>query len=651
MDRELVETYKNELSLLYEYASAFAEEYPGIADRLGGLARERSDPMIAGLLEGAALLAARVQLKLKHEFSEFTFNLIDQLIPDYLAPVPATMLAQVRPTFGDPALRAGRTIPRGATLDATFKDKDYNVACTFTTCGELTFWPFDMAKAEYLPSLAPLQSLGLNTTPDTAAGLRLSLRLRTAPRLEDEPSDETISEDPMARIAGCGLDVLPVHLLGAETDAVMLYEQLFSHLSGVYIRYLDSFGDPQFITLPKACVEQIGFDEDDTILPQDARLFRGLRLLQEYFIFPRKFLGFRIRGLKQALQSVDRRSVDVILTFSQSIPRLAAAVEIGMFGLYAAPAVNLFSKLCDRIQLASNRHEHHVVPDRTQYLHYEPHRILDVHLHVAGRRDKQRVHPIARATLDPAEGGRSVFYSLRRRVRKRSSDEQRFGTASEYVGTDMYVSISPPDGGTDGGQDLTELSIRALCSNRHLAEHLPVGRGATDFRLRDDVLVEIAAAVPPTKPKESIAAWKHHTPDHEVMGRTAWRLVNTLSLNHMGLSEMDGRAIRELLSLFADLSDPVIERRVRGLRSVKSRDVVRRFSQRTGVGAARGVEIELTFEDKAYEGSGVYLIGAILDRFFAEYVALNHFTQTVIRTTERGIIARWAPRSGTRTAF
>ena len=57
--------------MLYEHAREFADEYPGIAGRLGGLLRERMDPTVAGLLEGAAFLAARVQLKLKHEFPEF----------------------------------------------------------------------------------------------------------------------------------------------------------------------------------------------------------------------------------------------------------------------------------------------------------------------------------------------------------------------------------------------------------------------------------------------------------------------------------------------------------------------------------------------------------------------------------------------------
>ena len=63
----------------------------------------------------------------------------------------------------------------------------------------------------------------------------------------------------------------------------------------------------------------------------------------------------------------------------------------------------------------------------------------------------------------------------------------------------------------------------------------------------------------------------------------------------------------------------------------------------------RGSEITILIDDKAFEGSGAFLIGAILDRFLSEYVGLNHFTQTVIRTTERGEIMRWPPRLGLRS--
>jgi type VI secretion system protein ImpG len=100
--------------------------------------------------------------------------------------------------------------------------------------------------------------------------------------------------------------------------------------------------------------------------------------------------------------------------------------------------------------------------------------------------------------------------------------------------------------------------------------------------------------------------------------------------------------------LIADLQDSTTERKIRGVRSVDSRAAVRRVQQRTGSGIARGTEIVVTLDEKSFEGSGAFLLGAILDRFFCEYSALNHFTQTIIRTTERGEIMRWPVRMGLR---
>ena len=116
MNREFLWFYNQELAILREQAAEFAEDYPGIAEQLGGLVGDNADPMITGLLEGAAFLAARVQLKLKHEFADFTTNLIDQLAPHYLAPTPSFVLVQARHKFGDPSLRDGRPIARGACV-------------------------------------------------------------------------------------------------------------------------------------------------------------------------------------------------------------------------------------------------------------------------------------------------------------------------------------------------------------------------------------------------------------------------------------------------------------------------------------------------------------------------------------------------------
>src|SRR5450432_3581855 len=189
MNAEFREFYNRELTLLKEQAAEFAEEYPGIAERLGGLIGDRLDPMIGGLLEGSAFLAARVQLKLKHEFSEFTTNLLEQLVPHYLAPTPSALLAQVQPKFGDPALREGRVIARGAYLDAAYRELERNIACRFALAAPISVWPFEIVNAEYFAAPGPLQALGLPVGPDCSAGLRLQLTVRAAESSEDEPPD------------------------------------------------------------------------------------------------------------------------------------------------------------------------------------------------------------------------------------------------------------------------------------------------------------------------------------------------------------------------------------------------------------------------------------------------------------------------------
>ena len=189
MDREFLDLYNRELQLLQEQAREFADEYPGIAERLGGLLQDRMDPMIGGLLEGAAFLAARVQLKLKHEFPEFTSNLLEQLVPHYLAPTPSVMTVKIVPTFGDKSLRDGHLVPRGAYLDASYRQLDRQIACRYRLCSEITIWPFELVGAEYYASPAPLQALGLSMGTEVLAGMRLTFTHRTTARPEDEPSD------------------------------------------------------------------------------------------------------------------------------------------------------------------------------------------------------------------------------------------------------------------------------------------------------------------------------------------------------------------------------------------------------------------------------------------------------------------------------
>jgi len=650
MNREFLDLYNRELNLLHEQASEFAEEYPGIAGRLGGLLRERMDPMVSGLLEGTAFLAARVQLKLKHEFPEFTSNLLEQLVPHYLAPTPSAMLARITPNYGDPSLRDGKTIGRGAMLEATYVDADRRVACRYQLRQPVRLLPFELIGAEYIASPGPLQALGVPVPTGLPAGLRLTLTHRSAAKAEQEITDEQARARPETWFAGCNCDELRFNLVGAEADADLLYEQVIGHAREVYIRRLDEFGDPVVTRLSHEQIGQIGFDEADSLLPNDDRIFRGFDLVREYFLFPRKFLGFRLSGLKRVLAQLKVKTIEIIIVFDQTVQRLAGATNKDVFALYAGAAVNLFEMTTDRLPVRSNQHEYHVVPDRSRMLEFEPHRIVEVFAHYVGRSEKVRVPALYSAPQGGRETGTGLFYTLRRLPRLRTSQEKKFGRASNYVGTDMYLSLTESAG--IEGEILDELSVRALCSNRHLTENIPVGTGRSDFRLVDDTALTVTCAAGPTPPREPIVSHRRTHGETTPTGDVTWRLINMLSLNHLGLVERgagrNAAALREVLGMFADLADNATETKLRGIRSVESRPVVRRLRQSNGVGAARGLEITVTCDDKAFEGSGLFLLGAVLDLFFCEYAAFNSFTQTVIRTVERGEVMRWPARIGQR---
>ena len=186
MNREFLEHYNRELKILYERSKEFAEEFPGVAERLGGLGEDRWIPGIASLLEGSAFMAARVQLKLKSEFSEFTSALLDQLLPNYLAPIPSAVLVQAEPPFEDPGLVEARSSQRGDYIDAVYVEQERRVSCRFRLRGDLALWPLSLETAEYFATPAPLHALGLEVAPDVMSGLRLGFRRLTArPRHEE----------------------------------------------------------------------------------------------------------------------------------------------------------------------------------------------------------------------------------------------------------------------------------------------------------------------------------------------------------------------------------------------------------------------------------------------------------------------------------
>jgi len=116
MDPRLLTLYNQELQHLREMGAEFAREFPKVAARLGMDGTEVSDPYVERLLEGAAFLAARVQLKLDAEFPRFTQRLLEIVYRSYLAPTPAMGIVQLQPQLTEGNLARGVSVPRGSAM-------------------------------------------------------------------------------------------------------------------------------------------------------------------------------------------------------------------------------------------------------------------------------------------------------------------------------------------------------------------------------------------------------------------------------------------------------------------------------------------------------------------------------------------------------
>jgi type VI secretion system protein ImpG len=62
----------------------------------------------------------------------------------------------------------------------------------------------------------------------------------------------------------------------------------------------------------------------------------------------------------------------------------------------------------------------------------------------------------------------------------------------------------------------------------------------------------------------------------------------------------------------------------------------------------RGIEITLEMDETAFQGGSAFLLGMILEKFLALHAPINSFTETVIRTTQRGQLIRWPTQPGRR---
>ncbi len=606
MSESLLPYYNRELRAIRKLAGEFADAYPKVAARLRVTPEAVDDPYVERLLEGVAFIAARVQQRLDDELPEFSETLLEMLSPHLLAPVPSMTTLKLSPP---PEAQGPTNVPRGLMVET---EPVRGEPVRFTTCHDVTVWPVTVEsfRLSGLPITAPAN----NRVQGAMAVLRITLR----------------TANPELTFAKLGLDRLRLHLRGVGAQAALLHELLCTSTLGLAVA--DSPVDPRPTLLGPEALTPAGFSADEAALPWPNRSFAGYRMLTEWFAFPEKFLYLDIDGLdaRTLLQDSDR--LDIFVYLSRAMPELERTVGPENVALGCTPAINLFPQRCEPISLDGTQSEWMVVPDARRPGALEIYSVEGVR---ESRSDGRRrtvlpFYRLGRSETDEALLSEVNYVTFRR------------GATPPVTGTQTWIELR--DTAFDPAQPAEGvLTVEALCCNRDLPALLPFGAGQPRLRVaQGGAPVSMVDCISPPTP----------TLRPRLNDRGAWRLISHLALNHLSVTGGEGgaQALREILRLH-DLRDTAETRAaLAAIVSVDTKPGIARLPGGRAGAFARGLDVTLTFDPAAWQAAGLYPLAQVLERFLALQVSVNAFSRTLVALRGRpGVVARFAPRSGTRT--
>jgi type VI secretion system protein ImpG len=631
---QLLNYYERELTYIRQMGAEFAQKYPKIAGRLLIEPDRCEDPHVERLLEGFALLAARVHLKIDDDFPEISTALLESLYPHYIRPIPSMSVVQYHLDPKQGKTTTSLEIPKGSAL---LSNKINGNRCKFQSAYDVTIWPLEVKdcswrSAEGLSNLIPpgsLESEEVRKNPPVAV-----LRVQ----LGSSPADVLLNTLP--------IDKLVFYLGGESNIANTLYELLLQDCIAIFARnpaastntaptlISKASWKPSQARLPQSLLRPVGFDEDEGVLPYSGRSFLGYRLLQEYFAFPEKFFFLELGDLQALRQPQFCNSVELLFLIRRfERPERHQMLELGVSAstlkLNCTPIINLFPQTAEPIRLDHAKHEYQVVPDIRRPLVTEIFSLESVVGHDSRQQQTVTYEPFYAFRHASAAKTNGAFWHATRRASEIDDD----------LPTEVFLSLvnlsgEPADPNADS------VTVRCICTNANLASKLAVGNEKNengDFQLEGFAAVRKIVAL--RRPSSSV---------HPPLGKTTlWKLVSHLSLNYLSLVESGKEALQEILSLYNFSDSAFLRNQINGIHSLKA---YRRFGMVTsegGASLARGTRVEMEIDEEQFAGGGAYLFCSVLERFLGLYCSLNSFSQLSVTTLQRKeALAEWQPRSG-----
>ncbi len=569
--------YNEQLRSLRELAKEFSNAYPSLAPLLVG---QSPDPDVERLLEGIAFLNGMLHEKLDDEFPEIIHGLTDLVFPHFLRPLPSVTLMAFTPK---PALKEVATVKAGVQLASK---EVRGTSCFFRTISDLYVHPLELTGADYVRD------------DGHPGSIRLSLQLRGMSLDSWNPS------------------CLRFHLAGAFSESADLLMLLLLYTESIAITPEE---EGEACCLGPEALQPAGFDRLEQLLPFPEHTFPGYRILQEYFLFPQKFMFFDL-NMQDKWKSKGKGDSFSITFRLGKFPFAPPKVRKESFLLNVVPAVNLFAMDAEPVSVDQKHEEYGLYPASDNRGNYEIHSIDRV---VGIRPGSVEQREYAPFEYFQDQNSASPVYEVRRRPSK--------------VGRDLDVSIALIYPERVERYTRETLSITLTCSNGALPEHLGPG----------DICV-------PTSTSPELLNFRNIlTPAPSVQpplgSNKLWQFLSHLSLNFLSVASLDNT--RELLNLYIFPEERDKSRVASNIRKVGGLEgLEKQASQRLVDGyMMRGTDIRLKMRQDHFSSPGdMFLFGSVLDYFFGVYSSMNTYTMLAVEETITGNVYSWKPRIGDR---
>lgn len=611
---------------MHEMASEFAQKHPKVARRLGIHGIEVADPFVERLIESFSFIAARMQIKLDAEFPVFTQRLLDVIYPNYNAPTPSMGVIQLRPNLKEGDLTQGYEVARNSAFHTPIFPGE-TTRCEFRSGQAVRLWPLNVVDAQLTslpPDLPSLERYRISVNQLKGA-IRLKLSLHEGMQFSQLN----------------GFTSLPVYLSGDERIVSRLFELLHAGHKATILRYNDG-QNRQDVVVSKDALSFEGMRPEQSLLPGTWNIFHGHNLIHEYFACRQRFYFFTLNQLQLGALENHSGELEVIILLDRLPQDMAGHIDRQCFQLFCTPVINLFPKRMDKLEVKRNSHELHIVPDRSRPLDYEIFSITNVAGQQAESSKEVIFNPLYQ-TRHSDHGNFGRYFSLTRRQRINGHSRRKYQSQTLYNGTEVFISLVDQQE-APFSDDIRYLSVTAMVTNRDLPR-LISRNGQFELSISDAAPVEGARFItPPCSPRAPFVA-----------SESAWRLIRQLNFNYLPLSDMEpvtgGEGLRQMLQLFVDSTDHDTLAQINGLVGCKTEPVVRRLPGNGLLMYGRGVKCTLTIDEENFSGISPYLFGLVLESYIARHASINVFTETSLRTLQRGDITTWPSRPGRRGAL